>query len=292
MCQNLRQLSGIAQRLARITTMDSIKKNTISVWGATPAGAAFAMGLTPGSKEYFEKSYKLRSEYEMPWLTEIFPFPTSKGKKVLEIGCGAGYDAFEFCRNGAEYHGVDLTPENTQRTRSHLSFYNFNPEILVGDAESLQFDDNNFDLVFSNGVLHHTPDISQAFTEVHRVLKPNGEFWLTLYNKNSFFYWIYIVLCEQWLRGGYKKRSIQERLGMIEYTTSSELPLVNVYTKTEIKKLLTATGFTIRQIKIRKFVIDDLPKRLRSLPIPTNLLNAIGKFCGWYLVIRASKLTR
>ena len=74
-----------------------------------------------------------------------------------------------------------------KNTKKHLGFYGYYPRVLEGDAENFQFEDESFDIVFSNGVLHHTPDIGKSFREAYRVLKQGGEFWVIMYHKNSIF---------------------------------------------------------------------------------------------------------
>jgi len=236
---------------------------------------------------------KKRSTYEMPWLEKIVPFSTFKGKHVLELGCGAGYDAYEFCRNGTHYTGIDITPENIKRAKLHLSFYGFSPVLQKGDAENIQFVTNNFDIVFSNGVLHHTPDISKSFQETKRVLKDGGEFWVILYHKNSIFYWLTLFLFDHIFRLGFLKRSFKERLAMIEYTTSEALPLVNVYSRNELKRLLIASGFEVETIWIRKLVKEDMPGIPLISPIwkyiPQRVYDKIGEYVGWYIIAKAIK---
>ncbi|MDE3059221.1 MAG: class I SAM-dependent methyltransferase, partial [Bacteroidota bacterium] len=102
--------------------MEREKARAQAAWGASPAGSAYALEFEPGTKEFFEKSYALRKEKEMGFLDELIPFRLFRGKQVLEIGCGVGYDALDFCKNGADYIGIDLTPENPERCRKHLSF--------------------------------------------------------------------------------------------------------------------------------------------------------------------------
>jgi ubiquinone/menaquinone biosynthesis C-methylase UbiE len=116
--------------------MNETKENTKKVWGASPAGTT-SSEAKPKSKEFFEEAFKFRSEYEQPWLYDIIPFKEFKNKKVLELGCGAGFDAYNITREGAVYTGIDITPENIERTRTHLSFFDLKAEILESDAENL-----------------------------------------------------------------------------------------------------------------------------------------------------------
>jgi ubiquinone/menaquinone biosynthesis C-methylase UbiE len=262
------------------------------VWGASPAGWVYGDGAPIGTREYFENVLKKRSSYELPWLFEVFPFGWTRGKTVLEVGCGAGYDAYEFCRNGANYTGIDITPENIERTKKHLELFCFGGDVRLGDAEKLQFSDESFDVVFSNGVLHHIPDIGQSFDEIYRVLKPQGEFWVTLYHKNSVFYRLSVCLWNHILKGGFRKLSLQERRSLIEYTVSDAKPIVNVYSKNEVRNLFTAARFTIEFIGCRKLVHEDFPGKICRLirPIPQALLDRLGYILGWYVVVRATKI--
>jgi SAM-dependent methyltransferase len=272
---------------------DEIKQATRSVWGASPAGWTFGEGAEPGSREFFEAVLERRSTYEQPWLPDVIPFASFAGKQVLEIGCGAGYDAYELTRNGADYTGIDITPENPERVRKHLAYYGFEPNVIEADAEALPFDDASFDVVYSNGVLHCTPDMPRAFREALRVLRPGGEFYLSVYNRDSIVYWLNLGLTEQFLKGGFRKQSLKTRLAMVEHTTSDQLPLVNVYSARQLRSILRDAGFAPASTKIRKLVAEDLPW-LPGLTrvwrrIPQRWLDQVGRKWGWYVWAHARK---
>ena len=268
------------------------KEAARQVWGASPAGWVYGEGAALGTKEYFENVIRKRSTYELPWLSEVFPFDKTRGRRVLEVGCGAGYDAYEFCRNGANYTGIDITPENIERTKKHLRLVGFDADTRLGDAENLEFSNESFDLTFSNGVLHHIPNIRKGFDEIHRILKPRGEFWLTLYHKNSVFYRLSICLWAHILKGGFRKLSLEERRSLIEYTASDAMPIVNVYSKAEVQELVQQARFSIEFIGCRKLVHEDFPGTIARLirPVPQKLLDRLGHVFGWYVVVRARKL--
>jgi SAM-dependent methyltransferase len=274
--------------------MKSVKQRTRYVWADTPAGSVFGRDWKEGTKEHFEKVWSTRSRVEFPWLFELLPISSCRGKSVLELGCGAGYDAYEFCLNGADYFGLDLTRENPRRTRTNLRFFHFAPPLVEADAEDLPFRNEVFDFVFSNGVLHHTPDIQKSFHESFRVLRRGGELWVTLYHKQSIFYWISLFLVDHILRFGFLKTSFEERLSMIEYTSCPEKPLVRAYTSREVKRNLRKVGFSVEQIWVRKLTKEDLPVHLPVLwrlwrYVPSTLMAILEKRFGWYLIVRASR---
>lgn len=271
----------------------SLKSEAQRTWTANPAGWTYGEGAAPGTKEFFDNVLAKRSSYEQPWLFELVPFTEQRGKQVLELGCGAGYDAYAFCKHGAHYTGIDLTPDNPVRTRTHLGFYGLQPQTLVGDAEQLMFPAATFDLAYSNGVLHHTPDMRASFREAWRVLKPGGDFYVILYHKDSIFHWLTVWLYAYILRMEFLKYSYQERLSMIEYTTSGARPLVNLYRRSEVADILTTSGFTVKCIAVRKLVWEDLPgpgplRKLYRL-VPQTWYDQLGKLFGWYVIAHAQK---
>jgi SAM-dependent methyltransferase len=101
---------------------------------------------------------------------------------VLEVGVGAGTDFVNWVRAGAQACGVDLTPAGVALTRERLALEGLEANVRVADAEALPFPDGTFDIVYSWGVLHHSPDTVTAVREVHRVLKPGGEATVMIYH--------------------------------------------------------------------------------------------------------------
>jgi ubiquinone/menaquinone biosynthesis C-methylase UbiE len=273
---------------------EEIKASTLAVWGASPAGTAHIEEGLDGSQVAFDQARAARSSRELPWIAELIPFANMRGRDVLEVGCGAGFDAYEFVRHGARYVGSDLVPSNIELTARHLSQHGFAPTLTVADAEQLPFADRSFDVVFSNGVLHHTPDITRALSEVNRVLRPGGEFFVSLYHRTSVFYWLTLFLEHYVLRGEFlQHRTFRDRVAAIEYTSSTARPLVNTYTSGDVRRILLASGFEVGDVWIRKLAVEDLP----TLPIlrvvwprvPKSVFDAVGRRFGWYVIARATR---
>src|SRR5215470_13519228 len=117
------------------------------------------------------------------------------GKRVLEIGLGEGSDAEHLIRHGAIWSGIDLTSESVERVRARLMLRELpHEELRQGSVLDLPFADDHFDIVFSHGVLHHVPDIRQAQSEIHRVLRPGGELVIMVYARWSLNYLLSIGL--------------------------------------------------------------------------------------------------
>lgn len=165
-----------------------------------------------GERDFYEKfrEQRYRTQWHIPLLV---PFAEARGKRVLEIGIGNGADGALFALNGADYTGADLTEAALEATRRHFEVLGLKGTFQKENAEKLSFADQSFDLVYSHGVLHHTPNTQAAIDEVWRVLKPGGKAIIMLYHKGSFNYHIRImvymrlrVLLKVLLRAGSWKR--------------------------------------------------------------------------------------
>jgi ubiquinone/menaquinone biosynthesis C-methylase UbiE len=170
---------------------EELKTRVHDFWQANPCGSTFGDGEI-GTHEFFDavERHRYQTEWHIP---EVIDFPRWRDKDVLEVGCGLGTDAINFARAGARYTGVDLTEASIELARRRFEFETLNAELRVADAEALTFSDNSFDLVYSHGVLHHTPDTQRAIDEIHRVLRPGGTAMVMLYHKNSYNYRVSIM---------------------------------------------------------------------------------------------------
>lgn len=160
-------------------------------WETEACGSHFVQGAR-GTREFFDQYRRFR--YQTEWhIPVLVPFKETRGKTVLEIGCGNGADGVMFALEGADYTGVDLTQTAVDATRLHFCTLGLRGSFAVENAEQLSFPDASFDFVYSHGVLHHSPNPLRAFDEVHRVLKPGGRAVLMLYHKHSFNYYVRIL---------------------------------------------------------------------------------------------------
>jgi SAM-dependent methyltransferase len=160
-------------------------------WDTEACGTHF-VPAKKGTPEFYEqyREFRYRVEWHIP---ELVPFAITKDKRVLEIGCGNGADGTLFAQAGAQYTGVDLTEAAVKSARRHFEVLGFGGTFQIENAELLSFPNESFDLVYSYGVLHHTANPTNAFREVHRVLRPGGKAVLMLYHKHSFNYYLRIL---------------------------------------------------------------------------------------------------
>jgi len=208
-------------------------------WGQDPCGAEYDREHELGTLAFFEQVEKYRYNEYAAWMPRLMEFEKFRGARLLEIGCGMGTDLLQFARGGARCTGIDLTPRSVEITRHRFKLYGANADFMISDGERLPFRDESFDVVYSNGVLHHTPDTEGAIREVHRVLAPGGVAKVMLYHRNSLNYWVEIVLRRgllglEFLRG----RSAEEIMSrVIEFSDHDARPLVKVYSQKEARDL-------------------------------------------------------
>src|SRR3989338_2647216 len=225
------------------------------------------------TKPYFDEQEQKRYEIYYKYFPEILKWDKWKGKKVLEIGCGGGTDILQFAKNGAIVTGIDLTQTAIQITKKRFDAYNLKGTFIQADAENLPFEDNNFDFVYSLGVLHHTPDTERAIREAYRVLKPNGKILIHLYAKG----WKHYLLRKFYfkLMPESKKDKNTEEWGT---------PLLKVYSKSQFKELfpygIKATKYRMGlffDYKSRAFGMTLFPKPIAKLADTLRLERLFGE---------------
>jgi len=164
--------------------MNDAKAQVKEHWELDPCGARYGDEHAANRRAYFDEIERTRYEQDY-MLKEFARFEESKGKRVLEVGLGAGTDFIQWARHGAIASGRDLTEASVALVKERLALEGLTADVAQGDAEALEFPDDTFDIYYSWGVLHHTPNPQRAFSEAHRVLKPGGVLRIMLYNYPS-----------------------------------------------------------------------------------------------------------
>ena len=118
-------------------------------------------------------------------LVRLVDFDGYRGKRVLEVGCGAGTDLVRFAKGGAHVTGVDLSSSAIALARQNFSQQGLEADLREADGERLPFPDASFDLVYAHGVVQYTADDRALVRECHRVLKSGGQAVFQVYNRIS-----------------------------------------------------------------------------------------------------------
>jgi SAM-dependent methyltransferase len=257
-------------------------------WDAGSCGEVYAGGES--AEERFRTHSDTRYRLE-PYIRDFARFEEGTGQDVLEIGVGMGADHLEWAKSCPHrLTGVDLTPRAVAWTTKRLTTYGFEPEVQEADAERLPFPDDSFDIVYSWGVLHCSPDTPQAFREAYRVLRPGGTLRAMIYHRPS------IVGLMLWARYGLGAGHPFRGLNDI-YTHHLESPGTKGYTVIEARRLVTPFG----GVQVRCIVsFGDLllgevgqQHRSRGLTVakrlwPRPLIRRLPAL-GLYLLIEAKK---
>jgi len=256
-------------------------------WGQDPCGAEYVREHELGTRDFFDKVERHRYTEYAPWMPRVMGFKDFSGAKLLEIGCGMGTDLLQFARGGARCIGLDLTPRSIEITRHRFALYGASGVFLVSDGERLPFGDDSLDVVYSNGVLHHTPDTDGAIREIHRVLRPGGSAKVMLYHRNSINYWVEIILRRGLLGGDFLRGQSPEEImsRCIEFSDHETRPLVKVYSRKQARVLFNL--FEDVTVEVDQLTRSEL--RLFASVIPDALFKRLQRRLGWNVIITAKK---
>jgi ubiquinone/menaquinone biosynthesis C-methylase UbiE len=137
-----------------------------------------------GSAEFFSQLDEYRFDKQR-YLPPLVDFPSYRGKKVLEVGCGAGIDLMRFAREGAQVTGIDISDTGLDLARAYFSQKNQPATFERMNGEAMSFPDGCFDAAYCHGVLPYTPNPAIMIKELHRVLKPGGVAIVQTFNSQS-----------------------------------------------------------------------------------------------------------
>jgi len=291
----------------------NLKERVRAFWQANPCGVKFA-DAPPGTRKFYElvEAHRYTKEWHIPIAAD---FKSSRGLKVLEIGCGLGTDGAQFAEAGADYTGVDLTEAAVELARKRFETFGVPGKFQTADAELLQFPDNSFDLVYSHGVLHHTPDTAKAIREIHRVLRPGGRAMVMLYHRDSYNYRINISILRR--AGAHLLRfnsgvrlahtltgepieSLREHAHRLKTEKESYLapdeflsqntdgagnPLARVYSRVEARELFK----DFSKVELRIYFLNKRWLPLLGSILPRSIESSLASRWGWHLWIYATK---
>lgn len=263
---------------------EQLKEKVHAYWNKESCGTQF--GRAPKfSYNYFEQIEKHRYTAE-PDIFSFAQFTRFHGKKVLEVGVGAGTDFLQFVRAGACAYGIDLTQEAVEHVKQRLNLYNLQAqEVRVADAENLPYEDNYFDLVYSWGVIHHSPDFKKCISQIVRVTKPEGSIKIMVYNRHSLYAWY------QYFKFGLLKGRPFKSVKNILFHHQESIG-TQAFTQKEIRTLLS--NYDVKNIKIDAWMQpeDFSCYRYAFIRVLVYMFASIlgWRRSGWYMKIECEKI--
>jgi 2-polyprenyl-3-methyl-5-hydroxy-6-metoxy-1,4-benzoquinol methylase len=228
-----------------------------------------------GSKQYFDEVEE-RKYFVEPHIPAFAEFDLWKDKEVLEIGCGIGTDSINFARAGAKLTVVELSEASLAITKQRFNVFGLEANFILADAEHLSdhLPNKKFDLVYSFGVIHHSPNPSVIIQEIAKVIKPGGQLRIMLYSK-------------------YSTKNLMINLGLAQPEAQAGCPIAFTYTKEEIEKLLTGFHvYSCSKAHIFPYKIDEYKeyKYVKKFPwnvMPAPLFNLCERTLGWHYLVKA-----
>jgi ubiquinone/menaquinone biosynthesis C-methylase UbiE len=251
-------------------------------WNAEPCGTRYL-----GEKSEFEEHSRARFQLE-PHIFDFAGFTSARGLRVLEIGVGIGADYEQWLKAGAIATGVDFSTASLESAQLRCELAGLLPDLRLADAENLPFASNSFDVVYSYGVMHHSPNTAQCLTEAWRVLKPGGEARIMLSHHTS------LAGIMLWLRYGmWRAQSIRrcvyenlESPGTKTFTRNEAFMLMRDFKNVNIDQVFSPGDLLLHKPSPR---FSGGAYRLLWKIFPRLFVRKLGKRWGLFLLIRANK---
>jgi 2-polyprenyl-3-methyl-5-hydroxy-6-metoxy-1,4-benzoquinol methylase len=233
-----------------------------------------------GTREYFNEVER-RKYFVEPHIIDFANFDSWDGKQVLEVGCGIGTDAVNFARNGAVYTGIELSNESLTLAKKRFELFGLSGNFLKGNAEELYkvLGETKYDLIYSFGVLHHTPDLSLALKQIRNYCHEKSKVKIMVYASNS-----------------YKQKMIEAGLDQPE--AQYGCPIANTYEKDEITEILKESGFKVTSVyqshifpyQVEAYKNYKYSKQPWFEKMPEEVFEVLEKNFGWHLLIDAEPI--
>ena len=251
-------------------TIEEVKK----FWNDRPCNIKHS-SKELGTIEYFDE-VELKKFRAEPHILKFTEFPQWKNKKVLEVGCGLGTVGINFALNSAYYTGVELSKESLEIAKKRFEVYNQSGKFYLGNAEELSsfVHIETYDLIYSFGVIHHSPHPEKIISEIKKYMNENSVLKIMLYAKDSW-------------------KNYMIDAGLDQPEAQYGCPIANTYTKQDVVKLLDGYEvLSIEQDHIFPYQIEPYKKgKYIKQPwfdaMPIGMFETLEKNLGWHLLITA-----
>jgi 2-polyprenyl-3-methyl-5-hydroxy-6-metoxy-1,4-benzoquinol methylase len=252
-------------------------------WDARPCNIRHS-SKPVGSREYFDE-VEARKYFVEPHIPSFAEFERWSGKRVLEVGCGIGTDSVNFARAGAELTAIDLSEESLRIARERAQVMGVADRItfLQANAEELTsvVHDGPYDLVYSFGVIHHTPHPETALAEMRALTAKGGMLKLMVYHRRSWkVFWI-LAFQE---RGRFWQA---DELIAKHSEAQTGCPVTFAYSRGDARELVERKGFRVHDLHVDHVFPYRIPDYAEYRWMPERLFRAFERRFGWHLLITA-----
>lgn len=231
-----------------------------------------------------------------PHILPFSRFEAWDGKRVLDGGCGIGTMAITFALNGAKVLAVDISPRSIEIARKRAAALHIGEDKLrfvVAPLEELarHVEPTPHDLVYSFGVLHHTPYPKTCLHNLRKFVEPlRGRLKIMLYHKVS---WKVLWIALKYWRG--QRGGLDELVQMFSEAQTG-CPLTRTYTKRSAKVLLRDGGFLATKIGIDHIFPYNIPAYVEGRHerewywrwTPDPVFRLLERHFGWHMLIDAA----
>jgi 2-polyprenyl-3-methyl-5-hydroxy-6-metoxy-1,4-benzoquinol methylase len=260
-------------------------------WNARPCNIRHSIRPV-GTKEYFDE-VETRKYFVEPHIPGFAEFERWTGKKVLEIGCGLGTDTINFARHGAQVTAVDLTERSLELARQRAKVFGLEDRIrfIQANAEALSASVpvEAYDLVYSFGVIHHTPHPGRVLDEIRKYVTPQSTVKVMVYNR-----WSWKVL---WILFVYGKCRFWELDKLIATYSEAQTgcPVTYCYSRSEGRRWLADHGLRTTEVRVDHifpyFIPEYVQYRYKVVWyfrwMPRALFRMLERAYGWHLCLTA-----
>jgi 2-polyprenyl-3-methyl-5-hydroxy-6-metoxy-1,4-benzoquinol methylase len=260
-------------------------------WNARPCNIRHSPKEV-GTREYFDE-IEARKYFVEPHIPVFADFKRWNGKKVLEIGCGIGTDTINFARNGAQVTAIDVSEKSIELARTRAKIFSVENSIhfFCGNAEELSkcIPSDQYDLIYSFGVIHHTPHPETVLKEILKFTKPGTEIKIMVYYRYSWkVFWIVI-------KYGWGQFWKLDKLVAMYSEAQTGCPITYSYSKKQFCGLLENLGIEVESVFVDHIFPYYIPDYVNYLYvkvwyfqwIPETIFRWLEHQFGWHLCVTA-----
>lgn len=251
-------------------TIEEVKK----FWNDRPCNVRHS-NKEIGTIEYF-KEVTDKKFFVEPHIKTFSDFESWDGKSVLEVGCGMATAGINFAANGAHYTGIELSSESLKLAKKRFEVFEQKGNFYCGNAEKLStfVPIKTYDLIYSFGVIHHSPYPKLILSEIKKYMDENSVLKIMLYAKNSW-------------------KNYMIDAGFDQPEAQYGCPIANIYTKQDVIELLEGYNVvSIEQDHIFPYQVEpykngEYVKQPWFAEMSPEMFRTLEKNLGWHLLITA-----